>query len=570
MLSRMAKERPYPLSLTSESHFIPRLLIYGSLVATLIISPWNYDPISISKMIVVSFIAITGLILHVLRPEFQKTNRQHSRGIFDLILSILALLLSINLLINNYAFSERLFGIGGRNTGFVTLISFVAIAFLASRYFTRKYVSIILIVLCVANLLVSLYYLFQRLGIDPILVTDFYSRPSSTLGNPNFVSGFLGMTSAIPIFLYLKDHQPLFFVFSFLLFPMSIFVIIDSQSIQGVFTIGFSLSVAIVLLSFRKSKILGTVLLLPILAIGLFSLMGLLGKGALAPLLATTTLLSRFDYWRTAIYMTGAHPFSGVGLDGYWDFYRLYRDQDAFERFGESQVSDTPHNVFLDYFASGGFPLGLTFSTLVLVVYFQALRSLLNNTKLDHALLAVFVVFNGYLIQSLISPNAIGIAVWFWILLGCLWAMTKKNPQSIPIERSIGLSSNPRMFETRSVARKLLVLPLLVMVPIIVSPFRTDANFLRAAKSGDGLRLIAAAKNWPLDTKRLIMVEEAISSGGYNQLELETALFGVGHNPNSYQLWIAIFRNQVSPKILKVRALDALKKIEPRYDSIPK
>ena len=95
--------------------------------------------------------------------------------------------------------TERFFGARGRSTGFVTYFSFAIIALIVSqRRVTGKFFSALLI----SNLLVSVYFSLQVFGLDIFVVEEFYSSPSSTLGNPNFVSGFVAF-SIFSVFYYL-------------------------------------------------------------------------------------------------------------------------------------------------------------------------------------------------------------------------------------------------------------------------------------------------------------------------------------------------------------------------------
>jgi len=408
--------------------------------------------------------------------------------------------------------------------------------------------------------------LIQRAGIDPVSVVDFYSRPSSTLGNPNFVSGFLGMTGTAPILLYLADRTASRLIFALLSTSLTIFVILDSQSIQGIFAFAFGLAVTFLIVSFRKSKPLAITFGLVFLSVGAVSFAGLLGSGPLSSLLSTTSLLSRFDYWRAAISMTLKNPIFGVGLDGYWDSYRRYRDESALERFGASQDSDTPHNVILDYFTYGGMPLGFAFLALILLVYLKTVKFLLQKRKLDTNALTLFVVLNGYLDQSLVSPNQIGVGVWLWLLLGSMWGIVSKIEFSSGFQSKGVLSSYNSHRQSRFNYRKIVSIVLLLAIPLFYSPLLADVNFLKAAKSGDGLKLISASREWPLDTKRLILVEAAFSSE-FNQFKLDTARVGVEHNPNSYPLWNTIFQNPLTPAKLKSKALTELRRLDPQYDS---
>ena len=546
---------------------IAYLLVFGSLLVTVTISPWNFDPISIPKFTIVALVAIFGIVLHLTQLS-EAPRRDASMSSFEFLLFLLAILLTINLLQNNYALSERLFGVGSRNTGYVTYLSFLAIAFLASKYagFINKLT--FLKVLYSANIIVTIYYLLQRSDLDFIEVTNFYARPSSTLGNPNFVSGFIGMTAIIPFFIYMSNRNFKTLFLSLFGIAVNLIVILDSQSIQGVFAFSFSVITLTLVVSYLKFKRYFLIAGMLFFTFGIFAFLGLLGQGPLSSQLSTNTLFSRFDYWRAAASMTFSNPIFGVGLDGYGDFYREYRDQTAFNRLGESQTTDTPHNLFLDYFASGGLPLGVTLAILIIFVYFRVTRVIFLNSNLNSDLVPLFVIFNAYLIQSLVSPNSLGIGVWLWVLLGKMWQLTQsQSPKSDSrkyIRKAITKWVGSFVYRTKLG----LISCLLVTVPFVVSPLNTDLEFLNAAESSDGRRLIKVASAWPMDTKRFLLVEEAISAGAFDGFKLQVAQLGVRHNPHSYMLWRAIFQNPYTSVTERSRALDELNRLEPRLQSI--
>ena len=543
---------------SSLQRFLVYLILVGSLLVTVVISPWNYDPVSVPKMTLLALVAIFALILHLVISH-------HSDGLntFNWILLVFVGLLVLNLFVNNYAFSERVFGVNGRNTGFVTYISFAILAFLLSRNFKFTDAGKVLISLFFCNLVVMCYYVAQRVGIDFINITEYYSRPSSTLGNPNYISGFLGFTILIPLLAYLINRRKTFLLIGLFTIPSNLFVIWDSQSIQGIFAAAFSMFVLIGILLKSIKRLFWSYLLLSI-GMGLIALAGIIGKGPLATILNSTTLLSRFDYWRTAISMTTSNPLFGVGLDGYGDYYRKYRDDVAFDRFGESSTSDTPHNVPLDFFASGGFILGIYFLILLFFVYLKTVRILFSSVSPDFRVLGLFTLLNGYLIQSLVSPNQIGVGIWLWILMGALAG-------SLVDIHEMGTYKlgAPKLNKSLRIGTKILSIALLLMViPFILVAQKNDQQFLSAARSTDGTKILQVIETEPYDTKRFLLTQKAFSDSQLHQYSLRVSRLGVAHNPNSYLLWKSIYENPTTPAEEKIRARAEMKRLEPRFTEI--
>ena len=69
------------------------------------------------------------------------------------------------------------------------------------------------------------------------------------------------------------------------------------------------------------------------------------------------------------------HPWFGVGLDSYGDWYRASRTLAATIRRGPSTVSNAAHNVFIDIGATAGI-FALIAYLAVVFLGFQAMRSI--------------------------------------------------------------------------------------------------------------------------------------------------------------------------------------------------
>ena len=300
------------------------------------------------------------------------------------------------------------------------------------------------------------------------------------------------------------------------------------------------------------------------IGVGLIAVAGIIGKGPLATILYSSTLLSRFDYWRTAISMATSNPFFGVGLDGYGDYYRKYRDDVAFYRFGESLTADTPHNVPLDFFASGGFILGICFLILISIVYLKSVKFLFSTPSINYRFLALFTLLNGYLIQSLVSPNQIGVGVWLWILIGALaGSLVDAHELGTYKLGALNLNKSPRVG-----TKILLSFILLMTIPFLLLAQKNDQQFLSAARSTDGTKVLQVIETKPYDTKRFLLAQMAFSGSQLHQYSLGVSRLGVAHNPNSYLLWKSIYENPTTPVQEKIKALAEIKRLEPRFSEI--
>ena len=118
--------------------------------------------------------------------------------------------------------------------------------------------------------------------------------------------------------------------------------------------------------------------------------------------------------------MTLDHPFFGVGLDSYGDWYRSSRGLISTLRSGPERTANTAHNIFLDISSNGGLPLAISYFAIIIYAFLSGIRVLRQNSNFNPVFVSIFSSWFGYLIFSAISINQIGVGIWGWILTGCV------------------------------------------------------------------------------------------------------------------------------------------------------
>jgi O-antigen ligase len=530
-------------------------ILLGAVIVTGLILPNSYDPVSAPKMFILAVVVGLGLVFF----NFGDL-KVRNWDLPNYAAVTFAILLLLNLLVNNSAFSERLFGVSGRSTGFFTLTAFL-ILFLIARCSLDSLVTI-LCYLALANVIVSGYFISQSLGFDFADYQEYYGAPSSTLGNPNFVSGFIGFSAIVFVDLARRYIRNVILVIPLSLFLiMNVWVISKANSIQGFVALGlaifvyclYGIYVSVSRVNFLRLSI---VITLPILLIFL----GFFGIGPLSQYIASTTVFSRLDYWRASLAMTFDHPLTGVGLDAYGDNYRLYRDERAIARFGETQVTDSAHNVYLDIFSYGGLPLGLAYIALNLLPLLICIRrvSLFENQSEKINQVILIALWCGFQVQTFVSVNQIGVTIWIWLILGIM--ASRVNRETI-VKSSI---KNTSIGD--SILRRVPVITFsTAMVFLCLLPLQTNIKFLSAANNADGLALKSIVEKFPQDSKLIAMVASGFQNSNYSTLSLEILRQGVLHNPDSFNLWKLIYDNPKSPISLKNEALQELQRLDPRF-----
>jgi tetratricopeptide (TPR) repeat protein len=152
--------------------------------------------------------------------------------------------------------------------------------------------------------------------------------------------------------------------------------------------------------------------------------------GPLEKLLYKPSVSLRGHYWRTGIEMFKANPLFGVGLDRYGAYFKEYREVDYSLTYGYQITSTNAHNTFIQFFATGGIFLGLSYLMLNGYILKRAIMALkITNGNNRILILGVFSAWIAYHAQSLISIDNIGLSVWGWVLGGAVIGLSRTGNQ---------------------------------------------------------------------------------------------------------------------------------------------
>jgi len=332
-----------------EALSIGRLLSWTALLATLAVTPWaSYDPINVPKLAVIAlggfmaFGALTSNLASVLDPKYRLILICGFAFILDLILVFV---------VSGTNTAQEFFVTFGRATG---LVAYLAMCFLligaaiaASRYVIRTFAFVML----GAGGLSIFYGVIQSFEVDPINWVNPYSPVIGFLGNPNFESSFIGLSGVLAASLLLSRGFKLASRLGFSVYLLLVLYVIKETDSQQGFLV-FAGGVAIVgLIWISKSKFES--LTIPAVVAGVCGFilvtLGSLNSGPLAGLLYKDSVTYRGDYWRAGWKMTVQHPFFGVGLDSFGDWYRRARTVEATLRRGPDVTSNAAHNVLVDF-----------------------------------------------------------------------------------------------------------------------------------------------------------------------------------------------------------------------------
>jgi O-antigen ligase len=304
----------------------------------------------------------------------------------------------------------------GRNTGFLTYFSLAIIAWALSQLLSSNIEKQAIKFFLLTSIILAAYGLLQALNLEFIS----WSQKSvfSTLGNVNFYSAFLGISQIVITALLLggETYKTKYYKFGFIsLLILQFFLLVKTDSIQGIAIYCFGVFVVLVLFLFRKSSLsilkfsLFTVLFFVPLAT--VSILGLFSRGPLARILTQDSNFFRLDYMHAGLKMTIEHPWFGIGLDSFDNWYRTYRGFISAFRTGPNRTANTAHNIFLDISSGGGLILLISYTAIVLLVIFRIGKILKKRRKLSDLQIALIAAWFSYQFQSLLSINQIGVGI---------------------------------------------------------------------------------------------------------------------------------------------------------------
>lgn len=512
---------------------------------TLVVAPYTLlDPINLPKLCVLSFFAIVALTLYV--PVIKSLFTSRFKVLFIVAILFLVQMFFV-LIFSGTTIIGQIYGTHGRNTGTLAYVSLtllmVGTSLIADKEFLIRFVKVALF----TGLILIVYGNLQYLNLDPLPFKTVYTvnAPVGTLGNPDFQSAFMGITAVLFLTLALnKEFHLRTRLVLVLVGIIAIVVIYETIAKQGYFAFIAGAGVVVILWLFmNKRKTIGTAVagMGTISAVLVF--LGLINTGPLATYLYKGSLEARGFYWRAAGKMLIDHPLFGVGMDGYFNWYRRSRDPDYVAKHFYS-YSNAAHNVYLDIASNGGFPLILIYCAIIALVIFSIVRVVKRSDGFDVYFVAIVGAWVAYQVQSLISINQLGLAIWGWVLSGLIigyeiHTRVEESTSVLPksskqIRKSVKISTPPLSSATVMRLFGGVILAALVAIP----PYYANATYFSALKVFDVKAMQTAANLRPVDEYRLLHAATMFRDNKYDSQTLEILKDATVRFPDSFDLWM--------------------------------
>lgn len=532
-------------------------------VVTLFVSPWNsVDPINLPKMTALGILSFG--VLGLLISKKSGLVKNVDKRIFILALLFIGLLI-LSAVVNSVNLSFSLYGTPNRNTGILTYVSLLILMVAASSIAKLNFAVIFTKTIIGVGTILAIYGLLQWRGIEPFDYVNVYgSNVFGTLGNTNFHSAFMGMVAS-GLFAFILEGS-LSLKNRILLCSLFLLCIINVllSSSQGLLCLAGGIAVTLLASFFSKKKVkLGILLSVAFSLGGILVAMAIFNRGPLASIIYDTSLMARGFYWTAAVRMLMGHPITGVGVDGYGDWYLRYRDTAAAE-YNLGLVSDSAHNIPLDIATSGGFPLLILYIGLQVLVVKRVISVIRAEKKLSAGYLSVIAVWVAYQIQSLISINQIGLGVWGWIATGILIAY-QANSESGVAKRSDRkfYSSDGKKAKLPSEALLMSATGLAIGLMISLPPYIAANKFYKAIQSGQIEKLIESAELTPTDRSRYFYVSQILMENNFESQAIPILQKGSQMYPDYFPIWSKFAENKKATPSQIAKARKELNRLDP-------
>jgi O-antigen ligase len=469
---------PRTLGVT-ETRQVQNLILFGGVLTTLAIWTNLEDPINLPKMIVlvISAAAVLGFVLPTVPSAYRTAGQSQRIGL--LLIALLAFGLLISTLATDVKYTA-IFGEYHRNNGALTFAASLILALAAGLVFTKQTFIRPLRTLSLLGVFLSTYGLAQFVGIDPVGWKNQYNPIITTLGNPNFTSGIIGISGIASLYFLIESKNYLEKAVAALSLVFGLFIVLKSDSIQGVFAFAVGAATLLIVKAWSVSNRVGYTASSVIFVVGSSILLAIFNIGPLASRLYQGTLNNRIDYWHAAVNMFKVHPMLGVGIDRYGENYREFAVQN---QVSQGTFSNNAHNVYLQLLATGGLVLFIPYIALLLFISWLAFRGVFQARHESRILAASYLaIWLSFLILNIVTIDNIGVGTWMWIFGGLVIARSAIAPNEDLNIKNLRSAKNKKIPTALSLSPKLMSFALVAAALVVCLPLSSASQHIQELK----------------------------------------------------------------------------------------
>lgn len=557
---------------------IARVLGIGSaFVAAVVITGTVTDPVNVTKLFALGGVAVGAFAVAV---GFGLQQLWHESKALVVLVGFF-IVASANTIINSSGpLTQNIYGAYGRNTGFLThlFLTFLILSAVVLR--AAKSFNALIYGLFVAGIVNVIYCGWVILFGDFIPWNNPYGNILGTFGNPNFIGAFLGLFAASLVAYSFKSGLHIGLrILSVLIFMISVIEIIDSRAIQGRVVVAAGLAiVGFYLVRAKLKSALFQVGYVVVISIGgVFALLGALQIGPLTKYIYKTSVSLRGEYWQAGWNMGSEHPLTGVGFDTYGDWYRRARDTQALILPGPNVTTNAAHNVPFDVFAFGGWPLFIPYLVILLLSAIAIIKVTARTRAYDPVFVTLTTAWVCYQLQSIISINQIGLAIWGWLFGGALIAYeVATRPKEADAGGRVGKTNGPRVVkkkQSETIFSSTLIAGIGAVIGLLLAspPYSADAKWRSATTSQDA-RLVEEALTPgylnPENSYKYANASQLFEGSKFYDLAYKYAKIGVEFNPDNFDAWKVLHFVSKSTPEDKALALENMKRLDPNNPDV--
>jgi O-antigen ligase len=549
---------------------IAKVVGIGAFITTIIVGAWwGTDPVNVPKLFTLTITAAISLALFLV--GFDKKLLKSRKPLYISLICFLFLSF-LSTIFSTEAVLMSFYGVFGRNNGFLSYLSLAILFFIASQFQNRHSFNVLLKAFYFSGLFNVAYCGLSIAGIELIPWNNIFNTILGTFGNPNFIGAFLGMFATYLFStLFDRDCDIRVKAFNFVVWIVTCYQILYSNAIQGIIVAlgGCALVLFFFIRTYPRMRVFTALYSITVLFVGMVSALGALQIGPLTELIYKASVSLRGEYWQAGINMGLSNPFLGVGMDSYGAWYRQSRDASALVFPGPDTITNAAHNVAIDIFASGGFPLLISYLLILGFTFLSIIRGLKRSKQFDSTFVALVSIWLGYQVQSLVSINQIGLSIWGWILGGAIIGYEQisyldKEPQNQKLEGKKGVIGKkyPRK-EAQSSTVVAVFVGSLVGGLIALPPLAADIKWRSALSSGSQEQLESAVVQFPTVPTRLAEGVQIFAQNNLPDLARKYALILTEKYPNNFNSWEAYAQLTDLTQEEKSLILENLRRLDP-------
>ena len=263
--------------------------------------------------------------------------------------------------------------------------------------------------------------------------------------------------------------------------------------------------------------------------------------------------------WDTALNIIRDNPIFGIGLDSLGDYELRYRSLSTVNGIGE--YIDNAHNFYLQFAATGGLVLAISYIFILLYSLKNFLSMQRTLGQFNPQLTSIFASWIAFQFQSVISPAAITTLIWNFIFCGAFIGLNSRliSSNSLNSASTNQFKEIPRKNILSLSSFVLFLVALFITFPL----FNADKAARKADTRKDAKLAVEASKMYPESIIRYNRLGSDLFRAGLLDLSLDVGRSAVKFNPNAYQTWILILVNSSAPIEERLIAKNSLMRIDP-------